>query len=102
MFLTKLKVALVTGLGASSVAYRAVGQAPAEKRSDGKPPTALEALRTENELLKFNLRVVLEKLRSQEAELLALRGRAAPKDQAVRVWEVPGKRGARPKEQAPR
>jgi RNA polymerase sigma factor (sigma-70 family) len=79
MFLAKLKLAvgavmIVTVLGASGLVYRALGQsAPAEKRSDGKPMTELERLRHENELLKLNLEVVLEKVRAQEAELRTLR-----------------------------
>jgi RNA polymerase sigma factor (sigma-70 family) len=80
MFIAKLKLALgavmiVTALGASGLVYRAAGQsAPAEKRGDSKPRSELEALRRENELLKLNLEVVLEKVRAQEAELRALRG----------------------------
>jgi RNA polymerase sigma factor (sigma-70 family) len=80
MFLTKLKlmvgaVMVVTVLGASGLVYRAAGQpaSPTEKRSDGKPKSELERLRHENELLKLNLEVVLEKVRAQEAELRALR-----------------------------
>jgi hypothetical protein len=45
-----------------------------ERRPDGKPRSELEALRRENELLKLNLEVVLEKVRAQEAELRTLRG----------------------------
>ena len=82
MFLTKLKlmigaVMIVTALGASSLVYRAEGQSatPAEKSSDGKPRSELERLRHENELLKLNLEVVLEKVRAQEAELRTLKGR---------------------------
>lgn len=81
MFLTKLKtmvgaVMVMTVLGASGWVYRAAGQSatPIEKRSDGKPKSELERLRHENELLKLNLEVVLEKVRAQEAELRALRG----------------------------
>jgi RNA polymerase sigma factor (sigma-70 family) len=90
MFLAKLKVvvvlALVAGLGASGVAYRAAGQsaAPADKRAS-KPASELEALRTENELLKLNLRVVLEKLRAQETEVLALRAQAKAKTTPQKV-----------------
>jgi hypothetical protein len=36
----------------------------------------LEALKKETELLRFNLQVVLEKARAQEAELKALKGQA--------------------------
>jgi hypothetical protein len=43
-------------------------------RAQGKPQNELEALRKEVELLRLNLLVVLEKVRSQEAELTALRG----------------------------
>jgi predicted DNA-binding protein (UPF0251 family) len=83
MFLTKLKmmvgaVMIVTALGASGLVYRAAGQpaSPAEKRSDGKPKSELERLRHENELLKLNLEVVLEKVRAQEAELRARKAQA--------------------------
>ena len=38
-----------------------------------RPLNELEALRKENELLKLNLLVVLEKVRAQEAELHAVR-----------------------------
>jgi RNA polymerase sigma factor (sigma-70 family) len=82
MFLTKLKLAVgtlvvVAALGASGLAYRATGQSQPptpEKRIAGKPLTEVEALRKENELLKLNLEVVLEKVRAQEAELRALKG----------------------------
>jgi RNA polymerase sigma factor (sigma-70 family) len=79
MFLAKLKLAIgavmiVTVLGASGLVYRAAGQSTVtEKRSDDKPRTALEKLRRENELLKLNLEVVLEKVRAQEAELRTLK-----------------------------
>jgi hypothetical protein len=38
-----------------------------------KPVSELEALRKENELLKLNLQIVLEKVRGQETELQAMR-----------------------------
>jgi RNA polymerase sigma factor (sigma-70 family) len=50
----------------------------------GKPLSELEALRKENELLKLNLQVVLEKVRNLEAELRELRKQG------------PGKPGMRP------
>jgi hypothetical protein len=83
MFVAKLKLAVgtlvvVAALGASGWAYRATGQSQLptpEKRIAGKPLTELEALRKENELLKLNLEVVLEKVRAQEAELRTLKGR---------------------------
>jgi RNA polymerase sigma factor (sigma-70 family) len=84
MFLTKLKltvgVALVAvAFGAGGLVYLA-GMGPEAAQAagpEGKPPTELEALRKENELLKLNLEVVLEKVRAQEAELHTLRGQAA-------------------------
>ena len=74
MLLTKLKV--ITGvamigtmLGGGGIAYRATVQAmPAEER-----PADAETLRKENELLKINIQVLLEKVRAQEAELSTLR-----------------------------
>jgi hypothetical protein len=77
MLMAKLKLAVgavmvVVALGTSGMVYRASGQsAPAvtERRPDSKPRSELEALRRENELLKLNLEVVLEKVRAQEAEL---------------------------------
>jgi RNA polymerase sigma factor (sigma-70 family) len=77
MLLTKLKLAaaaaLVLVLGAGGVTFRPVGPAPASAQAP-KAPSELEALRKENELLKLNLAVVLEKVRAQEAELRALKG----------------------------
>jgi RNA polymerase sigma factor (sigma-70 family) len=84
MFLSKLKFALgmlltVAVLAGTGLAYRAGAQAlpqvenPPRPRVD-KPRSELEALRRENELLKLNLEVVLEKVRAQEIELRALRG----------------------------
>jgi RNA polymerase sigma factor (sigma-70 family) len=84
MWLTKLKVTLgavllVAALGAGGLAYRAesVAAAQEEKPGEGKPRSELEALRRENELLKLNLEVVLEKVRAQETELRALRAKVA-------------------------
>jgi RNA polymerase sigma factor (sigma-70 family) len=89
MFLAKLKLAVgavmvVAALGAGGVAYQVSGPRAAQAAPEGKPASELEALRKENELLKFNLQVVLEKARAQEAELRALRGEAqAAKQRAV-------------------
>jgi RNA polymerase sigma factor (sigma-70 family) len=85
MLMVKLKLmagalVVVTALGATGLVYRASGQstpAVAERRPGGKPRSELDALRRENELLKLNLEVVLEKVRSQEAELRAFRSAAA-------------------------
>jgi RNA polymerase sigma factor (sigma-70 family) len=82
MLLTKVKclaglllvVALV--LGAGGLVDPSVGaqDKPApEKPAAVKPRSELEALRHENELLKLNLTVVLEKVRAQEDELRALK-----------------------------
>jgi hypothetical protein len=81
MFLTKLKLAVTAVmvavvLGASGLVYRAAGQGGPEREA-GRPRTEVEALRRENELLKFNLEVVLEKCRAQEAELRTFRAQAA-------------------------
>jgi RNA polymerase sigma factor (sigma-70 family) len=78
MLLAKLKLAIgvvmvLAALGTTGLIYRASGQsAPAQKR----PMSEVEALRHENELLKLNLEVVLEKVRAQEAELRTLRADA--------------------------
>jgi RNA polymerase sigma factor (sigma-70 family) len=79
MLLSKLKLAVgavmvVMALGASGLVYRASGQSAPAIAERSKPRTELEALRRENELLKLNLEVVLEKVRAQDAELRNLRG----------------------------
>jgi len=50
-------------------------QFAAPDKGDAKHPSELDALRKENELLKFNLKVLLEKAAAQEKELEGLRGR---------------------------
>lgn len=85
MFIAKLKtvagvVALaVLTLGFGSAAYQTVGaqNTPGASQKVGKSSNELEALRRENELLKLNLQVVLEKVRAQETELRTLRHNAA-------------------------
>ena len=81
MFLAKLKLAfgavmVVAALGAGGVAYQVSGPRAAQAAPEGKPASELEALRKENELLKLNLQVVLEKVRAQEAELRSVKARA--------------------------
>jgi hypothetical protein len=79
MFIAKLKATLgtvlvVAMLGGSGLVYCAAGAgqpAPAAK----KPVSELEALRHENELLKVNLRVTLEKIQSLEKQVMDLKGR---------------------------
>jgi RNA polymerase sigma factor (sigma-70 family) len=78
----KLVVGLFVGavltLGAGGVAYQTVSaqNAPAGQ-NPGKPVNEMEALRRENELLRLNLLVVLEKVRAQETELRALKEKPA-------------------------
>jgi RNA polymerase sigma factor (sigma-70 family) len=97
MMLTKVKfvvaaVMVTVALGASGLVYRASGEAAPVA---GKPLNELDALRNENELLKLNLQVVLEKVRAQEAELRTLRARAeAPK--AAAPLNAIGLRGNNP------
>jgi uncharacterized protein (TIGR03066 family) len=115
MFLTRLKAAVavaavVVTLGVTGVACRlprtpAVNAAPStntdatvrEAPKTNAPPSEPEALRRENELLKLNLRITLEKLEATEAELRALKGKAAPAQARTRaklvgVWQSVGSR----------
>ena len=98
MFIRKMKAVTATAvvlltLGVGGLAYRAGGQtAPAEKPGPKRPLTELEALRRENQLLKLNLEVVLEKVASLDAEVRALRGKAktaasdAEQQRALAEW----------------
>jgi RNA polymerase sigma factor (sigma-70 family) len=84
MVMTKVKFALAAALAVGLVTGGAAiswGPPAAEAQSPSPPATAsakpaseLEALRQENELLRVNLRVLLEKVKRQEAELDALKG----------------------------
>jgi RNA polymerase sigma factor (sigma-70 family) len=77
MRLTVGAVMVLVALGAVGFGYQAgAGPAAAQAAQPDKPRSELEALRRENELLKLNLEVVLEKVRAQEAELRTLRGQA--------------------------
>jgi RNA polymerase sigma factor (sigma-70 family) len=83
MFVAKLKmtvgvVMVALALGATGLAYQASAQpGPAsEPKQEKKPLSEVEALRRENELLKLNLEVVLEKVKAQEAELRSLKAQA--------------------------
>jgi RNA polymerase sigma factor (sigma-70 family) len=89
MFLAKLKLAVgavmvVAALGAGGVAYQVDGLRAARAAPEGKPPSELEALKKENELLRYNLQLVLEKARALEADVRALKEQAkaakAPSD----------------------
>jgi RNA polymerase sigma factor (sigma-70 family) len=69
-------VLIVAALGAVGIGYQAGGgPGSAQAAPPDKPKNELEALRRENELLKLNLEVVLEKVRAQEVELRELRAR---------------------------
>src|SRR5258708_4327242 len=80
MFIAKLRtvagvIALaVLTLGFGSAAYQTVGaqNTPGASQKAGKPLNELEALRRENELLKLNLQIVLEKLTAQQIEMRPL------------------------------
>jgi RNA polymerase sigma factor (sigma-70 family) len=90
MLLKKLRlvvgvVVVLAALGMGGVAYQAGATSGAARAADpGKPQNELDALRRENELMKLNLLVVLEKVRTQEAELQALRKDVAAKDQTLK------------------
>ncbi len=78
MVLNKVKVVLAAvmmtvALGASGFVYRASGE---DAAAADKPANELEKFRRENELLRLNLEVVLEKVKAQEAELRGFRSRA--------------------------
>ncbi len=87
MLIAKLKVVagmfltLALALGAGGLAYQSVdAQDTAGAQAKPKPRSELEALRRENELLKLNLEVVLEKVKAQEAELRTLRKQGAKEE----------------------
>jgi RNA polymerase sigma factor (sigma-70 family) len=82
MFVAKLKLAVTVvmvaaALSAGGFVYQVGRPMPAQAQTAVKPMNELEALRKENELLKLNLQVVLEKVRAQEAELKALKSQKA-------------------------
>jgi RNA polymerase sigma factor (sigma-70 family) len=81
MWMTKLKIgaavlALAATAGAGGIVYRG-GSAPAAGAAEAAPASELETLRKENELLKVNLKVLLEKVKAQEAEIAAAKPRPA-------------------------
>jgi hypothetical protein len=80
MFLAKLKTVIgtsivVLAIGVGGLVYNAELIPGGARAADGdKPKSELDMLRKENELLKLNLQVTLEKIQAQEAELRKLRG----------------------------
>jgi predicted DNA-binding protein (UPF0251 family) len=89
MLLKKLRlvvgtVVVLAALGMVGFGYQAGQSGTAQAAPPEKPVNDLEALRKENELLKLNLQIVLEKVRTQETELHGLRKDVAARDQTVR------------------
>src|SRR5262249_37577990 len=89
MFIAKLKGTIapmiaVLLVGTGSLVYCA-GAGGQSAQTQEKALSPLEALRKENELLKVNLRVTLEKIQAMESELKRLRGQA----QVNAQWFVP-------------
>ena len=80
MFLAKLKTVIgtsivVLAIGVGGLVYNAEFIPGGARAADGdKPKSEVDTLRKENELLKLNLQVTLEKIQAQEAELRKLRG----------------------------
>jgi RNA polymerase sigma factor (sigma-70 family) len=89
MLLNKLKRAvgalvILAALGAVGIAYTTSSRpAAAQGGPAGKAMSEVDALRKENELLKLNLEVVLEKVRAQEAELKSLRNQLPRRDSGM-------------------
>jgi RNA polymerase sigma factor (sigma-70 family) len=81
MLLKKLRLAagaltVMVALGAVGLGYYNGGSGAVQAATPNKSLSELEALREENELLKLNLQIVLEKVGAQESELRTLRGQA--------------------------
>jgi RNA polymerase sigma factor (sigma-70 family) len=86
-------VLVVGTLGVVGIGYQAGGGfGSAQAAPPDRPRNELDALRRENELLKLNLEVVLEKVRAQEAELRELRPRGES-GQPRRDSGLPGRPG---------
>jgi len=81
MFLAKLKATIATlmvvAVLGGGLAYSGSGG------SQAKPQNELEALRRENELLKVNLRVTLEKIEAMEKQVNDLKGQVSQKETAT-------------------
>ena len=92
MLIAKLKATLTTvlvvaTLGVSGLVYCAAG-AGQPGQAAKKPASELEALRHENELLKVNLRVTLEKIQSLEKEVVDLKRRTQADVNALKGYSV--------------
>jgi RNA polymerase sigma factor (sigma-70 family) len=90
MLLKKLKSGMVLALAAAVLAaggnvFRGAFGGEAQAADESKARSPLEALRHENELLRVNLNVLLEKVRSQEAELQAMKVREGTSFQFTKV-----------------
>jgi RNA polymerase sigma factor (sigma-70 family) len=82
MFLSKLRAATIAVLVAGMISAGGIVYRSAQaQEAQGKPRNELDALRRENELLKLNVEVLLEKVRSQEAEIKSLK----PRPQVARL-----------------
>ncbi|HEV3444058.1 MAG TPA: sigma-70 family RNA polymerase sigma factor [Gemmataceae bacterium] len=82
MLFTKLRLAVgvvtvMVALGTLGLGYQRGSSGAAQAAPPDKSLTELEGLRKENELLRLNLQIVLEKVGAQESELRILRGQAA-------------------------
>jgi RNA polymerase sigma factor (sigma-70 family) len=93
MLLRKLRlvvgtVMVLVALGALGFGYQAAGGfGTAQAAPPDKPLNEVEALRKENELLRLNLLVVLEKVRAQENDIQGLRKEVAARDlKGKTIW----------------
>jgi hypothetical protein len=78
VFLVVGVVAVTTAFGVAGVGYRVAGfGGTAQAAPPDKPLSEVEALRKEVELLRLNIQIVLEKVRSQEGELQAAKKQVA-------------------------
>jgi RNA polymerase sigma factor (sigma-70 family) len=96
MLFTKLKLAagvvmVATALGAGGFAYQAGRPGTAQADPPGaRAKDDLEALKRENELLRLNVQVLLEKVRAQETEVRALKDRQGVE---MKNWNASSLRG---------
>ncbi|HTU23161.1 MAG TPA: sigma-70 family RNA polymerase sigma factor [Gemmataceae bacterium] len=116
MLLTKLKIsvcvavlALLAGVGATGVVYRAAAQEPRRARTEDAPAQArrppadnLESLRLEIEALRRELRIMSERVNALEAEVHGQKGRRVARDAEPRARGEKARRPAEEKEPRPR